>query len=154
MRTVPSRLTARLFVPVDIASLAMFRVAFGGLMALEIVWLFRDGWIDRHCIKPGFHFTYPGFGWVEPWPGNGMHWHFAALGVLAALIAVGFFHRLSSLLFCLGFTYAFLIDKTNYLNHFYLICLLSFLLIFLPANGAWSVDAALRPELRRDRTPA
>jgi hypothetical protein len=35
-------------------------------------------------------------------------------------------------------------DKTTYLNHYYFISLLSFLLIFLPANTRLSVDAYLR----------
>ncbi|MDB6003186.1 MAG: hypothetical protein JWR15_173, partial [Prosthecobacter sp.] len=54
----------------------------------------------------------------------------------------------------LGFTYVFLLDETRYLNHFYLICLISFLMIFLPAHRAWSVDAWLRPAIRSDVTPA
>jgi len=35
-------------------------------------------------------------------------------------------------------------DKTTYLNHYYFISILSFLLIFLPANATFSVDAFLR----------
>ena len=35
-------------------------------------------------------------------------------------------------------------DKTTYLNHYYFITVLSFLLIFLPANARFSVDAFLR----------
>ena len=57
-------------------------------------------------------------------------------------------------LFCLGFSYVFLLDQANYLNHWYLICLLSFLLIFVPAHRALSVDAWLRPGLRSEQAPA
>ena len=34
-------------------------------------------------------------------------------------------------------------DKTTYLNHYYFVSVLSFLLIFLPANAQFSVDAFL-----------
>jgi hypothetical protein len=36
----------RLFAPVDIASLACFRIAFGALMAWEITRYFSRGWIQ------------------------------------------------------------------------------------------------------------
>ena len=48
----------------------------------------------------------------------------------------------------------FLLDQARYLNHFYLISLVSFLLVFVPAERALSVDALLRPRMRSDVTPA
>jgi vitamin K-dependent gamma-carboxylase len=83
-----------------------------------------------------------------------MYWHFAALGLLAAMIAAGLCYRASAALFCLGFTYVALLDKTQYLNHFYLVALISFLLIFVPANRAWSLDAWLWPRIARADVPA
>src|SRR5205814_3608804 len=77
-------LLARLFAPVDIASLAFFRAAFGAVMLWEVWRYFNYGWISRYYIEPGFHFTYFGFDWVKPWPGDGMYYHFFALGLLAA----------------------------------------------------------------------
>lgn len=53
----------------------------------------------------------------------------------------------------LGFTYVFLLDRAQYLNHFYLICLSSFLMIWLPAHRACSLDALLQPGLRRSFIP-
>ena len=83
-----------------------------------------------------------------------MIWHFAALGVLAIFITLGFFYRLSALLFFVGFTYIFLLEQARYLNHFYLISLLSFLLIFLPAHRLGSVDVWRRPKLLSQTVPA
>jgi hypothetical protein len=57
-------------------------------------------------------------------------------------------------LFFLAFTYIFLLDQATYLNHFYLISLISFLMIFLPLNCAHSVDSWLRPRIRRTTAPA
>ena len=146
--------TTRLFEPVDISSLVFFRVAFGSILVWEVVRYFSHGWISRYYIEPSFYFTYLGFDWVRPWPGAGMVVHFSVLGVLAGFIALGFLYRISSVLFFVGFTYVFLLDQTNYLNHFYLISLISFLMALLPAHRAFSIDALMRPSIRSDTTPA
>ncbi|MBK8027423.1 MAG: HTTM domain-containing protein [Chloroflexi bacterium] len=145
---------ARLFAPVDIASLAAFRVLFGTIMLWE-VWRYVDlGRIERYYVEPRFFFTYPGFDWVRPWPDGGMVLHFMVLGALAICIALGLWYRASAALFFLGFTYIFLLDQAQYLNHFYLISLISFLLIWAPAHRAWSLDAWRRPALRAQTAPA
>lgn len=140
-------LVERLFAPVDIASLVFFRVAFGLIMLWEVYRYFDHDWIRRYWMEPAFHFTYYGFDWVQPWPGNGTVLHFVALGVLAMCITLGLFYRVSSVLFFLGFTYIFLLEQARYLNHFYLIILISFLMIFLPAHRACSLDVLRRPAL-------
>ncbi|NEQ32428.1 MAG: HTTM domain-containing protein [Leptolyngbya sp. SIO4C5] len=153
MKTV-KQLQEWLWQPVDIAVLAYFRIGFGAILLWEVQRYFAHGWIEAYWMKPDFNFTYPGFGWVQPWPGEGMIWHFAVLGVLALFISLGFFYRLSALLFFVGFTYIFLLEQARYLNHFYLICLLSYLLIFLPAHRLCSVDVLRRPKLLSQTAPA
>ena len=76
-------------MPVDIASLVVFRIAFGAIMLWEVWRHFAFGWIGPTYIEPTFHFTYFGFDWVHPWPGGWMYLHFWILGVLAACIMVG-----------------------------------------------------------------
>ena len=147
-------LRATLFAPVDVTSLVYFRIAFGAIMLWEVWRYFDQGRIERYYIEPEFYFTYFGFDWVRPWPGDGMYLHFYALGALSICIMLGLRYRLSMALFFLGFTYVFLLDKTQYLNHFYLISLLSFLLIFVPAHRAFSLDSRLRPALRSQNAPA
>ena len=122
-----------LFAPIDPASLVAFRVAFGGLLAVLVSRYFLNGWIETQYYMPQRFFTWEAFSWVRPWPRPFMEVHFAVLGLLALCIAAGFLFRWSALLFCLGFTYVQLIDKTNYLNHYYLIALLSLLLAAAPA---------------------
>lgn len=133
---------------VSSSSLVFFRIAFGLVMLWETLRYFLYGWIAKYWILPKFFFTFEGFEWVQPWAGNGMYLHFFFLGVLAIFIALGLFYRISTILFFLGFTYIFLLDKVHYLNHFYLISLLSFLMIWLPANRYWSIDAALFPKIK------
>jgi vitamin K-dependent gamma-carboxylase len=137
------RLAYRLFEPIDGASLAVFRILFGAIMIWEVWRYFSNGWIERYFIEPRFHFTFYGFGWVQPWPGDGMFWHFAVLGALAVCIMLGLAYRIVTPLFFLGFTYVFLLEQARYLNHFYFVSLLALLLSVVPAHRVWSVDAWL-----------
>ncbi len=151
--TATSRM-ARLFEPVDGASLAVFRILFGLIMAWE-VWRYASaGWIATHFLDPEWRFPYPGFAWVTPWPGDGMYWHFAAMGVLAVLIALGLFYRLATALFAIAFAYVFLLDQARYLNHFYLVLLFAVLMVFVPANRVWSLDALMSRRTRPGFVPA
>jgi vitamin K-dependent gamma-carboxylase len=145
---------ARLFAPVDIASLVYFRILFGAILLVEVWRYFHNRWIAMEFIRPRFHFTYYGFEWVHPWPGNGMYYHLAALGILAVCILAGFAYRISTVLFFLGFTYMFLLEQAIYLNHFYFVGLVSFLMIFVPAHRKFSVDALLRPGIASEFAPA
>jgi len=144
----------RLFSPMDGASLALFRMIFGAIMLVEVYRYFSHEWVRSYYIDPKFHFTYYGFGWVKPWPGQGMYWHFAVMGLAAAGVMLGAWYRVSAMLLFVTFTYVFLLDQAYYLNHFYLICLLSLLMIFIPANGLLSVDAWRKPARRSDDVPA
>jgi hypothetical protein len=58
----------------------------------------------------------------------------------AIMIAAGAVYRASTVIFALGYTHFFLIDRTNYQNHYYLIVLLSWLMALLPANRLFSLD--------------
>lgn len=139
--SVADRWWEYLAAPVDGASLAVFRVCFGLLMIGDVWQYWANGWITSDYVEPTFHFTYFLFPFVRPWPGDGMYWHFGALGLLATLITLGLWYRLAAWGFFLAFTYLFLLDKACYLNHNYLICLLSLLLAIVPAQSAWSLDA-------------
>ena len=112
LRTLPDRLSA----PVDIAALVAFRLGFGAVMVWEAWRFLSGGKVDRYFIEPTFFFKYLGFGWVEPWPGGWMYFHFYVLGALGLCIALGLFYRLCIALFALGYTYFFLIDQAQYQN--------------------------------------
>ncbi|WP_437780178.1 HTTM domain-containing protein [Sorangium sp. So ce1097] len=135
---LPRRWAAHLTADVDAASLAVFRVGYGALIAWEVVRYVVHDRIDRYYVEPGFFFSFVPF--IRPWGGTGMYWHFAALFVLALLCAVGLFYRVSAALLCAALTYVFLLDKTQYLNHLYLLCLIGLLLAVAPAHRALSLD--------------
>ncbi|MDE2802398.1 MAG: HTTM domain-containing protein [Chloroflexota bacterium] len=131
--------------PVNGASAAAFRIAFGVLGVVAVIRFAARGWIDEFYIAPEHHFTYSGFWWVQPWPGWGMYAHFALLGLAALGVALGYRYRLSIAAFFLLFTYVELLDKTTYLNHYYLVSLFSFLMLFMPLHRTASLDARRSP---------
>src|SRR5690606_1826529 len=94
-----------------------------------------------------------GFQWVEPWPGDGMHIHFLVLLLAAVCITLGACYRVAAAVFFLGISYVFLLEQAFHLNHMYLVSLISFLMILVPAHRAFSVDAWLRPKLRSETAP-
>ena len=131
------------FAPVDPASVVLFRIVFGAIMCWEMIRYFKNDWISRYWIDPRFHFTYWPFDFLQPLQGNGMIVLCAGLGILAFFIMIGFLYRVATILFFIGFTYTYLLEQTRYLNHFYLVILISFIMIFIPANRVASVDARL-----------
>lgn len=122
------------------APLAVFRMLFGIMMLFSIVRFWANGWIEKLYLEPSFFFSYYGFEWVKP-IGNYTYILFIVCALASIGVALGYKYRVSILVFFLSFTYIELMDKTTYLNHYYFISLLSFLLIFLPANARFSVDA-------------
>lgn len=144
----------RLFAPVDIAPLVFFRVTFGLLMILEVAGYTIDGLVERNWVKPQMHFTYFGFEWVKPLPGIGTYFLIAVLLIAAIGIMLGAFYRISAGIFALGFTWFYLIEQSNYMNHFYLICLLAFAAWALPAERSFSLDVRRKPALRAHSVPA
>lgn len=139
--------------PVSGASAAAFRIAFGALGVIAVIRFVARGWIDEFYVAPEHHFTYSGFWWVQPWPGWGMYAHFALLGLAALGVALGYRYRLSIAAFFLLFTYVELLDKTTYLNHYYLVSLLSFLMIFMPLHRTASLDARRNPRSMDGKVP-
>ncbi len=128
---------------VDGSSLAVFRIAFGLLLAYEV---FTKLGFEKHIelYAPELHFKYLFFEWVPSPESYGasvaLHW---VLITLALCVAAGLAFRLSAWLLFLLFSAYFLMERTLYINHLYLYCLLSGLLAFSQAHNMLSVDAWL-----------
>jgi hypothetical protein len=139
---------------VSIAPLVTFRIVFGLLMFFSILRFWWRGWVTSVYVTPTFHFTYWGFEWVKPLGSVGMHLLFLCMALSALLITLGLFYRIAATLFFLSFTWVELIDVTTYLNHYYFISLVAFLMIWLPANRNYSLDIYFHPEKRQTQAPA
>lgn len=126
-------------------ALAAVRILFGTTIVISCVRFVLLGWVHDQYVQPALHFPYTGFEWVvslgSPW----MYVVFAVMTAAAVGILLGAWYRISAVVFLLTFTYVELIDKTYYLNHYYFVSLVAFLLCIVPAHRAWSVDARRRP---------
>ena len=150
-RTVARTIRVRdaLTAPVDPASLAVFRIGFGALIAWEVWRAFDSNLIRADYDIPPFLFRWWLFEWVQPLPGPLIYVAFAVLGVGAVALALGLFQRVSAGVVFAGMAYWFLLDKSSYLNHRYLATIVAFLLILMPANAAYSLDARRNKALAR-----
>lgn len=145
MRELWARWQRTLLTPVDAASVAVFRIAFGAMVAIDALrYLFSGGKIDEHFIRPVQHFTYLYFDFVQPLPGRWMYTFFWVLFTFAVLVSIGLFYRVAIVLLFLAYSYFFLLEQAIYMNHYYLIALIAFLLIWMPAHRAFSIDCRLR----------
>lgn len=125
---------------VKIYPLVVFRIIFGTLLFFSTLRFWLNGWIEGNYINPKFHFKYFGFEWI-PFPtDNIIYLLFIICGVSSVLITLGLLYRLGAILFFLTFTYIELLDATFYLNHYYFVSLIAFILIFVPANKFCSLD--------------
>ena len=143
-----------LFKPIDIASIVIFRILFGLLTFFEVSSYLFSGFITQVWIAPDLLFKYYGFYWIRPLPETYMYLLVAIISIAALFIMVGFLYRLSTVVFFLGFSYFFLLEQALYLNHYYLVVLISFLLIFIPANRSFSLDSKIWPELKSNTIPS
>jgi len=126
---------------VSIAPLIVFRVTFGLLMLFSTIRYLLKGWVATQLIEPTLHFSYFGFDWVAPLPGAGMYSIFGLMIVTSLAIAIGAYYRVATIIFFLCFTYVELIDITYYLNHYYFVSIVAFLMILVPANRCFAIDA-------------
>lgn len=135
------RLRAAANRPVSAASTAAFRIAFGLLIAFSFVRFLANGWVGSLYLAPEHHLGYGGIGPIPPLPAPWMHLELVALALCGISIAIGFRVRLALLVFLVGFTHAELIDATLYLNHYWFMTLCGVLLLVLPVQHMWSLDA-------------
>jgi hypothetical protein len=137
---------------ISVAPLVIFRIGLGIMLFLGTIRFWLNGWIESLYITPKYFFPYYGFDFVVPL-GSSTYMLFFVCGISALFVALGFFYRLSSIILFLSFTYIELIDKTTYLNHYYFISLICFLMMFLPAHVYFSVDAYRKEHIRANAIP-
>jgi len=142
-----------LFERTDNITLVLFRFFYGFLMATEAFGALMTGWVRRTLVEPEFTFNFIGFDWIQPLPGWGMYFYFALMGVMGLFIMAGYRYRFASFAFAFMWTGVYLMQKTSYNNHYYLMVLLGFIMAFLPAHRDLSLDVLRKPELKRQWMP-
>ncbi len=143
----------RLFQPVDNSPLIIFRIVFGFLLAYHFSTALFNGTIYRDFIQPPFTFTYIGFEFLHSLPGNGMYYYVAAMVILALMIMLGAWYRLAITCFTLMWSILYLMQKSGYNNHYYLMILLCWIMIFMPANRYCSIDVRRKALIKETTCP-
>jgi len=99
-------------------------------------------------------FKYHHFEWIRLWPGVGLEVNFLVMGICSIGIMLGLYYRIAMVVCTLCFSYLFFLDQALYLNHFYLVILFCCIMIFVPANSYWSLDALRKPSIASASVPA
>lgn len=131
--------------PISAASLGLFRIVFGIAMLWQTFRIKDYMVIDLANVK--YWVTYDFFHWVKmvsPEQMNILMWVLAASCVL---VAIGLLYRVATLLIFLIWTYVLLVDIGHYNNHYYLLSLIAFLMLFLGADRWGSVRRLIQPQL-------
>jgi len=142
-----------LFKHIDNSPLIVFRIIFGLLLFLESVGAIFTGWITRTLVEPKFTFNFIGFDFLQPLPGYGMYFYYLVMGLFGFCVMIGYRYRIAMISFFLMWSATYLMQKSSYNNHYYLTALLSFIMIFQPANGYASFDAKRNSSLKSISVP-
>ena len=146
-----------LFEQEDSSYIALFRILWGLTMTYEIFLLCQNNFvklIHNYYLNPyGWTFKYYFFDFIELLPLDYMKLFCFSNLLAAILMTFGLKYRFASIYFFFGISYIFLVESINYLNHIYLVCIISFIMIFLPCNCCYSIDAWKNPKIRRDTLP-
>ncbi|MFL0353082.1 HTTM domain-containing protein [Xanthomarina sp. GH4-25] len=142
-----------LFKQIDNSSLIVFRIIFGLLCFLESVGAIFTGWIKKTLIDPEFTFSFIGFEWLQPLPGNYMYAYYIVMGLFGLMIMLGYKYRFSALMFTIMWAGTYFMQKASYNNHYYLLILLSAFMVFQPANRYYSLDAKNNPSINSISMP-
>jgi len=142
-----------LFKHIDNTPLIIFRIIFGLLLFLESIGAIFTGWIRRTLVEPQFTFNFIGFDFLQPLPGYGMYFYYILMGAFGFCVMLGYRYRIAIISFFLLWCGTYLMQKSSYNNHYYLTALLSFLMIFQPANNNISFDAKRNPSKKAISVP-
>lgn len=126
--------------PVDAASLGVFRIVFGVMLAWDAYRYVTLGWVEEYFVHASIHFTYLYFDFVRPLPAPWIYAHFWFIAFTALFVALGLYYRIASVALAISYTYFFLLEQSVYMNHYYLITLLCWLMVLMPAHNGYSID--------------
>lgn len=142
-----------LFKQIDNSGLIAFRICFGLLITLEAWGAIFTGWVREVMIAPQFTFNFIGFDFLQPLPGNWMYAYYVVMGIFGVFVLVGYKYRFSIIAYTVLWTCVYLMQKTSYNNHYYLLVLICIFMCLAPAHRYFSVDAKQNPSIRRNSMP-
>ena len=148
-----NKLNQLLFQSVDNSPLIFFRIVVGLLMAAEGFGAIATGWVTEAFVDTKFNFTIIGFEWLQPLPSPWMYICYIILGISGLMVMLGWRYRLGAIVYAVLWTLVYMMQKSHYNNHYYLMVLVAWAMVFLPANGYASFDAKRNPAIKRLTCP-
>ena len=142
-----------LFKHIDNTGLVLFRVVFGLLITIEAFGALITGWVRHTLVEPEFTFNFIGFEFLQYLVGSTMYFYFALMGVFGFMVMLGYKYRWSMIAYALMWSAVYLMQKSAYNNHYYLMMLLCWIMAFLPAHRWFSLDAKLNPKIKSASMP-
>lgn len=146
-------MTSWLFREVDNSPLIFWRIWFGLILFFEATGALALGWVGETFVEAPFTFTFFGFEWLRIFNGPIMYGWYGLMAAAALGIILGWRYRFNMVLYSLLWTGSYLMQKTHYNNHYYLLMLLCWAMCFLPANAYFSLDVKRNPALRKLSCP-
>ncbi|HLS30122.1 MAG TPA: HTTM domain-containing protein [Flavobacteriaceae bacterium] len=142
-----------LFKRIDNSALIVFRVLFGVLIIAQSWGSILTGYVRKRLIPTQFTFNFIGFDFIQPLPDTWMYVFFIAMGIFGVGVMIGYKYKLSISMFTLMWVYSYLMQKTSYNNHYYLLILLCVFMIIVPAHRYLSIDVRQNPSLKKISMP-
>lgn len=143
----------KLTQPIDNSQLILFRFFFGLVFFCESVGSLLTGWAKNNFVEVTTNFSFIGFEWLSFLNGNIIYLVFILMAIFSFKIVIGYNYRFSMISLFLLWGMVYFAQKTSYNNHYYLMWLISFLMIFVPANHYASVDSRKKPEIKKLTSP-
>lgn len=142
-----------LFKQIDNIGLVLFRAVFGFLITIEAFGAISTGWVRRNLVEPPFTFNFIGFDFLQYLQGDLMYYYFIVMGVFGIGVMLGLKYRFSMVAYAIMWTCVYLMQKSSYNNHYYLMMLLCWIMAFLPANRWFSLDSKINPRIKSPSMP-
>ncbi|MEM9832928.1 MAG: HTTM domain-containing protein [Bacteroidota bacterium] len=139
-----SALSVWLTEAVDNSPLILFRVAFGFLIAAEGFGAILTGWVRRTFVEPAFTFNFIGLDFLQVFVGETMYAVYGLLGITGLMVMLGYRYRLAMFTYAILWSVSYLLQKTSYNNHYYLLMLLCWVMVLMPAHRYYSLDVRQR----------
>ena len=124
----------------DNSALIVFRMLLGFLLIAESWGAIATGWVAETFVNVRHTFTFFGFEWTAFLVGQPMFVWYVLMGVLGFGVMLGYRYRLSMTLFAIMWALSYFMQKSHYNNHYYLLMLVCFWMIAMPAHRYASLD--------------
>jgi len=130
----------KLFNKIDNSQLVLLRIFYGLILFFECAGAIATGWVNEVFDVPEFTFNFIGFDFLQAPNLLSINVTYGIMALLGLMIAFGYRYRFSTILLALLWTATYLMHKVHYNNHHYLMFLLNWIMVFVPAQNFKSID--------------